>query len=264
MKYVKFLLVLVVLAACGDEDKDDMGTVGLALDHSIGGHALSFDQVQYANAAGNAYGVSNLEYIITRIHLEQADGSRFMLAPQHYRNAAHNNTRFVLNERVPAGTYTALTFTFGSGAAAGGLPNETTFANMAWPEPLGGGYHYMKFEGLFDGDEGQSAFALHTGPSGGADFTFDVVVSFNLTVDGDAWKIALNMDLNEWLAHPNTYDFADFGGIMGNTNAQDTVKANGTSTFSLAEIRPLDMDEVEHGDGGHEHNEDQEDHTEHM
>lgn len=268
MKNLKYLLLLAALAACGDDnDTDDMGTVGLALDHGVGGHALALDQIQYTNAAGNEYGVSRLEYIISHVHLEDSDGNSFMLAPQHYRDAASGSTRMLLNDEVPAGTYTALTFRFGSRAEAGALSDKVHFANMEWPEPLGGGYHYMKFEGLFHGDDGESPFAVHAGPSGGDDFSFDVALPINLTVDGDAWEINLVMDLNEWFVHPNTYNFADYGGIMGNPGAQTIIRDNGTDAFSVSDIEPLDLDAIEHAghdDGAEDHDDGAEDHSEHM
>ena len=242
------------------------GTVSVRLEHRVDADELSFDQVLYTNAAGNRYSVSKLEYILTGITLESADGGLFELAGQHHCNAAAKGTRRVVNRSVPAATYSALRFTFGvEGNTPGTLPNQAHFDNMAWPAAMGGGgYHYMKLEGMYEdgGDEG--GFAVHTGPAGGADFTFDVSLPLVLTVAQDAWEIQVVMNLGEWFANPNLYNFVGLGGIMGNADLQGQLQANGATVFALGSVGHLDLDELDHDDHGEgDHEEEGDDHSEH-
>ena len=53
--------VLSVLASCGDDNKDDAGTVTVSLEHQVDGRELAFNRNEYANAAGNRYEVLTLE-----------------------------------------------------------------------------------------------------------------------------------------------------------------------------------------------------------
>ena len=236
MQYL-LLAACCSLLACGDSD-DDQGEVTIHFNHTVAGADLKHEDILYTNAVGNEYGVTRLEYIVSDIALETAGGKRVELAEFHYRNAFVSTTRSIA-AKVPGGKYAALRFTFGiSGAKnqTGALPSVDHFNNMAWPTPMGGGYHYMRLEGLFRTADGEGAFLTHTGPTDGEDFSFAVSLPLSLTVSGDEWAIVVLMDLNEWYDAPSRYDFNGRGGIMGNADAQLTLQENGTTVFSLGPI----------------------------
>ena len=236
MKHL-ILAACCFLVACGDSDADQ-GEVTVHFDHTVAGVGLKLNNILYTNAAGNEYGITRLEYIVSDVALETAGGKRVELAEFHYRNAFVGATRSVLS-KVPGGEYTALHFTFGIDGTkneAGALPSVDHFNNLAWPAPMGGGYHYMRLEGLFRTEDGEEAFLTHTGPAGGEDFSFAVSLPLSLTVSGDEWAIAVMMDLNEWYDAPSLYDFNGRGGIMGNADAQFTLQGNGATVFSLGQI----------------------------
>ena len=235
MQYL-ILAACCFLLACGDSN--EAGEVTIYFNHTVAGAALEHEDILYTNAAGNEYGVTRLEYIVSDIALETTSGKRVELAEFHYRNAFASATRSVAT-KVPGGEYNALRFTFGIHGAkneTGALPSVDHFNNMAWPAPMGGGYHYMRMEGLFRTTDGEGAFLTHTGPTGGEDFSFAVSLPLSLTVSGDEWAIAVVMDLNEWYDAPSRYDFNGRGGIMGNADAQLTLQENGTTVFSLGPI----------------------------
>ncbi len=236
MKYLP-LAACCFLLACGNSD-DDQGAVTVHFNHSVAGAALEHEAIVYTNAAGNQYSVTRLEYIVSDIALETAGGKRVELAEFHYRNAFVGATRSVA-AKVPGGQYATLLFTFGIAGPkneTGALPSVDHFNNMAWPAPMGGGYHYMRMEGLFRTDDGEEAFLTHTGPAGGEDFSLGVSLPLSLTVSGDEWTIAVVMDLNEWYDAPSRYDFGGRGGIMGNADAQSILQGNGATVFSLGPI----------------------------
>ena len=259
-------LLAVGLVGCGDDDDGDAGTIGVRLEHRVDGALLRLEEGLYTNAAGNEYSVSRLEYIITEVALEKEGGERYQLARQHYINAAAAATHRLVAEKVPAGTYTRLSFRFGiAGNEPGALPNLGHFNNMAWPEGMGGGYHYMRFEGNFQNGDSDGAFAVHTGPSRGGEYSFTVSLPIVLELSGDAWEIGVVMDLNQWLDGPNVYDFSGFGPIMGNIDAQALLQANGASVFSADEVKQVDPEELvhDHDDGQHGHEGEPEDHSGH-
>ena len=259
------LAACCLLAACGDSD-DDQGEVTIHFNHTVSGAYLKHEDILYTNAADNEYGVTRLEYIVSDIALETAGGKRVELAEFHYRNAFVNATRSV-SAKVPGDEYTALHFTFGIDGAkneTGALPSVDHFNNMAWPTPMGGGYHYMRMEGLFRTGDGEGAFLTHTGPAGGEDFSFAVSLPLSLTVSGDEWAITVVMDLNEWYDAPALYDFNDRGGIMGNADAQLTLQDNGATVFSLGPIgNPGHIGQV-HGEEEATQDRAAQDHDEHV
>ena len=233
-------LLLVSLYGCGDDDKDDAGTVTVSLEHVVDGEDLTLHSDEYANAAGNRYEVLTLEYITSDFRLIDADGGAVPIKDRHYRDAARPATQKFTAVKVPAGDYTALAFTFGitgEDNLTGALPNEADYNGMAWPDVIGGGYHYMKLEGNFAAGDEEGAFLVHTGPSGGIDYSIDLHLPIVLHLDGDEWAIQVVMDINEWFTEPNVYDFAGRGGIMGNADAQTLLQENGTSIFSLGFVQ---------------------------
>ena len=110
MQYL-VLAACCFLLACGDSN-DDQGEVTIYFNHTVAGAALEHEDILYTNAAGNEYGVTRLEYIVSDIALETTSGKRVGLAEFHYRNAFVSATRSVA-AKVPGGEYNALRFTFG-------------------------------------------------------------------------------------------------------------------------------------------------------
>ena len=234
MKKLSSLLFASLLAACSDDA--DRGDVVIRFNHTVGGAGLVHDEILYSNAANNKYGITRLEYIVSDIVLETIDGKRIVIADFHYRNAFVGATRNVV-ARVPGDHYAALHFTFGiddDKNETGALPSSDYYNNMTWPTPMGGGYHYMRMEGLFDNDNGVEAFLTHTGPSGGDDFSFNISLPIDLKVKGGEWEINIVMDVNQWYEMPVVYDFVDRGGIMDNASAQSILRNNGRSVFTIA------------------------------
>ena len=77
-------LLLVSLYSCGDDDKDDAGTVTVSLEHVVDGQDLALHSNDYANAAGNRYEVLTLAYITSDFRLIDADGGAVPIKDRHY------------------------------------------------------------------------------------------------------------------------------------------------------------------------------------
>ena len=224
----------VAASGCGDEGADEMGRVTIRFEHEVDGAVLDLETGSYTNAAGNRYSVTHLEYILTEISLADAGGGSVDIAGHHYLNESCGGSRR-LSADVPGGSYSALRFRFGIGGEAnvtGGLPNRTAYNNMAWPDNMGGGYHYMRLEGIYDDGGEVASFLSHTGPAGGGDFSFPVELPIALEVDAGHWEIAVAMDVNSWFDEP-VYDFTGAGAIMGNADAQVLHRDNGADVFTV-------------------------------
>lgn len=218
------------------------GTIVLTFKHSVSGDSLILNSSRYVSPVGIKYAIQLLEYIVSDVALTRPDGSTVPLRTELYVNAAEERTIEVTIEDVPAALYTGLTFTLGLKPARnqdGALPNTQNFNNMAWPAPLGGGYHNMRLEGRYL-DEGLDAtFAVHTGPTNGADNSLtytlrfvDGAINTDFELEGNTQGVNLTMNLAEWFQTPQNFDFRDYPGpIMPNQAAQDLVKANGRNVF---------------------------------
>ncbi len=230
-----------IFSGCGDGGDDgDAGTVTVLMDHEVNGHPLVLNEARYTNAAGNDYSISRLEYIATDFRLEEKDGASVELKDHHCVNPEHVSTLDFTAAGVASGSYTALSFNFGipgKDNLTGSLPNEMKYNNMAWPQPMGGGYHYMKLEGSYSAGEEEGSFLVHTGPSGGGDYSISATLPLAVEIDGGDWEIRIVMNVDEWFKNPNVYDFVGRGMIMGNQDAQTILQENGNSVFSLGHTR---------------------------
>ena len=110
--HMLFFAAALSWVGCGsDSDDADQGEVTIHLDHAIAGAELIPETIAYRNAAGNEYGISRLEYIVSDVYLERDDGTRTLVAAQHYRNAFDSATRsFSSNSGLVRNSHTASSF----------------------------------------------------------------------------------------------------------------------------------------------------------
>ena len=143
------LMVLSLFASC----HKPVGGVRVDFSFVVDGEPLLQDTVQYTNAAGNRYGVTEAQYFISRVVLTRSDGTQVGLKADreaHYVDADILSTlTWLPADEMPAGHYTEVTFVFGLAPdlnVSYAYPNAPENA-MSWPDILGGGYHYMKING---------------------------------------------------------------------------------------------------------------------
>lgn len=215
-------------------------TVDVNFTVSVDEQDLSLHNEVYTNAAGNKYDVRRLLYILTNITLHDDKGTKVMLDDIHFIDFENPETHFLDKPvKIPIARYNAISFTFG-------LDEQMNFSNayletpfhtpMAWPDPMGGGYHYMRLEGAYSHSDGSEPF-YNTHLGRWQSFNNHVEVSFPINVvatNKGGYLLELNMNINNWYTNPNTYNFEDFGsGIMGNLTAQDLLSDNGSDVFSV-------------------------------
>jgi hypothetical protein len=245
------LACTLVAGGCNDQESvgpGDLGTVTLELDHDVAGEPLVFDAVRYTNAAGNRYDVTTLRYYLSDLELVRGDGVSFALPAVHYRDGRDLRTRDWTAPGVPDGDYTAIRFTFGLDSlrnVTGSLPATTENLAMEWPPTLGGGYHYMMLDGRYElPGGGLDGWVAHFGRlQRDVDlapmhhfFRVELRIAA-LAVRGDAWRVRLVMDLDQWFRSPENFDFSIYGGsVMENPNAQETLEDNGRDAFRTAEV----------------------------
>ena len=153
-------------------------------------------------------------------------------------------------EDVPDGHYTSLSFIIGldeSDNVTGGLSNTIAINNMEWPVSMGGGYHYMKLEGKYadtTSSTGEASYNFHTGAleANGTKNHHHVAVVVDEYVDFEVaddknFEVHMVMNINEWFANPNTWDFKYYGAaIMGNEEAQTKIMQNGANVMKVHHI----------------------------
>ena len=245
-RFLPCLLMILLVSGCelfgGNDDPED-GVVDVAFEHYGNDQIVTLEQSSHQSEAGHSFTVTLLEYIVTDIALTHEDGTVVSLKGSHYVNKNNPDTWTIASTTIAPGTYTSLSFRFGiegSENVFGTLERTLAVDNMIWPMmmPMGDGtterYHYMRFEGRYGTD---GVFRIHTGPSGGNDYSIDVSLALNMNVDGDDWSLDLISNIDEWLSTPHQWDFTDYGMIMGNQTAQNLVYENGHDVFEVGNVK---------------------------
>jgi hypothetical protein len=170
--------------------------------------------------------------------LHAENESSLLLNEVHFIDIADPSTFSFTYNDAPNNNYTSISFDMGLDSInniSNRYVNEEFHATMFWPEPNGGGYHYMKLEGAYNNES--TFYNTHTGGTMGGDYSFNNTNSISLTVDDtfENASININMEINNWYQTPNQIDFSSYGnGIMMNMMMQNNLKMNGsTDVFSI-------------------------------
>lgn len=253
----RILLVLFVaclITSCKDDQKETLtAPVVIRFDHMVDSAAMIRDSMCYTNAAGNPYEITEIMYFISRVKLYHSNGQVIEmnhLSPFHYVNPdIPASLNWISDQNLPEGLYDSLTFTFGL-TEADNISNRFVNppeSNMAWPEVLGGGYHYMMLNGWYENQNGERSncnFHLGTGQLYDDDHNITGFVNNSFTVNpegkpftivpGDTNVIQCTMNIESWFDTPVVYDFNYWGGaIMQKQNAMHTACLNGKDAFSI-------------------------------
>ncbi|MCL2247221.1 MAG: hypothetical protein FWC10_08965 [Lentimicrobiaceae bacterium] len=241
---VPFLLA----ASC---QKNEKGSIEFFFTHTVDGNPVQFNQLSYTTAAKNPYLINEIKYFISKLFLIDTDGNSIEIKQNdgiHYVDCSiENSLRWKIDE-IPERDYTTISFVFGldeNNNKSNRFVNPPE-SNFSWPDPIGGGYHYMQINGKFVNKEGALLnMNIHTGIgqlyNENHEITqfvhnyFTVTLPFKFFVGVDnTTTLSLNMEIQHWFDTPNLYDFNEFGtGIMQNQKAQEMLKKNGENVFDV-------------------------------
>ena len=225
---ILFLVLCSFLMSC---DSTEKATVSFKVQLHTGTSALALNS-NTTHPSGLVYQPTLAEFILSEIEIEGSNGWQ-KIADFYYSNAAQPKT---ITADIPVGHYTNLRFRFGVHKDKyANVPNTLDFRNMEWPTQLGGGYHYMKWEGTFTKNGQADAFAFHVGPSMGTDYSIQKTLSYHTQISATAQNlITLKIDLHDFLKTPNLLLFENLPGtIMDNPTLQAQIQANAQDAFSL-------------------------------
>ena len=174
--------------------------------------------------------------------VEESENNRFLI------DVGKNSGNLIPISDVYPGYY-KLKFTFGLTDLEntdGSYPDLNS-ANFNVPGMLGGGYHYMQFDGKYkDTNNLNTNFNYHviravdrTEPMNlkfeDTSFTADLGI---IKIKNNA-TIEISMNIAEWFTNPNTWDLNVLNTVlMPNFDAQKQMSANGKTVFRLGEITP--------------------------
>lgn len=229
------LALTVSLGSCKKTPPEAMVTLKAEVAHRVQGTELVPDSMAYQNAAGNDISVTRLQYYLSDFELKHEDGRTIRAEGIHYVDMRKPETFAINLGDVPEGNYTALSVYIGIPPAKNisySLPPTTDNMNMAWPENMGGGYHFLKLEGHFiDTTSLPKGYALHLGENG---YVVHITWQRNFTLSGSQKVLKLEMDVAEWFTNPHTWDLPTLGTYsMGVDSLMGLLRDNGHNVLTV-------------------------------
>jgi hypothetical protein len=195
---------------------------------------LIFDSLMYINASGNRYRITRLNYYLSGFKFLQKSGNGYANAAVYYFDTKISSTSKFTFVDLPSGTYSGISFYLGLDSIknkSNALPNTLENELMAWPVPMGGGYHFLKFEGHFLDSGITEGFAIHLGKNQNlVKITLDKII----IVGDDNIRLNLAMNLSEFFKNPLNYDLINEPSYtMSDDSAMKKISNNAVDVFTL-------------------------------
>jgi hypothetical protein len=233
---------IFIFSSCSSEDENI--NITLNFTHNWDGVTITsqdLDTLKFTNEHGEKLSIEKLRYLISNISL-------LGLKNYHLVNFSENSETSFNISNLTKGAY-ALSFRFGFSDEDNidGIYQDLNSVSFNVPEMLGGGYHYMQFDGKYiDNNDEEAGFNYHTiravdktDPDNlkFEDTSFEVNLG-TITVSNNM-KVEVKVNLAEWFKNPNTWNLNELNTVlMPNFEAQKIMSANGKGVFSLGEVTP--------------------------
>jgi hypothetical protein len=244
-KYILFLAISCTFLSCTDIGiKKKPVTVTLNFTHNWNGTEITsadFNDLKFTNANGEILSIERLRYLLSNITLGSGETKAYNLV-----NMGENRGLEIVFENITIGIHN-LNFVFGftDEDNTDGVYTDLNSDSFNVPGMLGGGYHFMQFDGIYlntiDEEVGFNYHAIRavdrTDPNNLVfeDTSFNVDLGA-IGIINDA-TIEVKMNIAEWFKNPNTWTLNALNTVlMPNFEAQKMMSANGKTVFSLGEI----------------------------
>lgn len=203
----------------------------------VGATPLIWDSVNYYNAAGNKYDVETANFYISNVTLKAADGVSYSSKKVFYIDPSIAAKSTFSLDSIPPAEYSEITFLIGLDADRNktlALGSAMDNLVMAWPDAMGGGYHFMKLEGRYLDTLGVSrGYAIHLGKNENL-----VTAKINQNMHQKYWNhdYSLFFNVNEVFANPYTYNLNfEESYTMSDSVAMLKIKNNMSDVFTITQ-----------------------------
>ena len=244
-KYCLLVLILILVTRCSEEKEccvQPQFTITLNFTHHWNGLKITpkdFNELKFTNENGERLSIERLRYLISNISL--INGKNY-----HLIDVGENSGTSITIPELTDESY-ALSFKFGLSDEdnTDGTYQDLNSVSFSVPGVLGGGYHFMQFDGKYiDNNKEATGFNYHTIKAVDTtdpdnlkfeDTSFEVNLG-TIEVANNP-KMEIKMNLAEWFKNPNTWNLNELNTVlMPNFEAQKMMRANGDSVFSLGEV----------------------------
>lgn len=247
MKKIIWFFVIIAFTSCKDDTDCCVNlepvNVTLKFTHNWDGTpvtASDFNSFNYVTENGESVSMERLRYVVSNINLGGES------KPYQLVDLGINSGFEIIFNNVAQGVNN-LNFTFGFSDTDNidGVYQDLNTVSFNVPGMLGGGYHYMQFDGKYkDTNNLDANFNYHairavdrSDPNNLIFEDTSFLVDFgSVTITNNA-TIEIKMNIAEWFKNPNTWDLNQLNTVlMPNFEAQKLISANGKSVFYLGDI----------------------------
>ncbi len=247
------IFILLFLISCKQEKNCcvDLSPVKITLKftHNWDGVPVTssdFNTFKFTNKNGEQISINRLRYVVSKIYLGDIEYRNSNNYQHNLIDVGENSGQEIYFLEAQKGTHN-LKFTFGFSDTDNqdAIYTDLNSANFNVPGMLGGGYHFMQFDGKYKDSKNQDAsFNYHairavdrTDPNNliFEDTSFSVDLG-NIEIKNDA-TIEIKMNIAEWFKNPTTWNLSNLNTVlMPNFEAQKLISKNGETVFSLGDI----------------------------
>jgi hypothetical protein len=249
-KLTSLFIVIAIIAFSSCSSNDDIVVVPTGVNfnftHSwqdLEVNADEFNILQYETENGDSLLITRLRYVVSDFIFTHESGNVVTIEDFQFLDVENEESlSFRTIDTILPGTYT-VGFRFGLVDERNQGVTYQELADFTVPEILGGGYHYMQFDGQYlDVNGDRQPFNYHAirafdplGIEDPRDTSFEV--NLGTIIIGGNTTINVDMDVYEWFSNPNTWDLNVLNTeLMGNFDAQIDMNQNGATVFSLESV----------------------------
>jgi len=245
--FVLILLTTFAFFSCGEDNDDNVkasADVNFKFMHTWDNTIIDSSNLTsqtVTNANGETMNMVRLRYLVSRFELVNNNGTTYAFEGYKFTDLEDSSTyNFTpINNTIPTGTYT-LKFVWGFNEADN-IDGEYTDLNSAswnWPAMLGGGYHFLQFDGMYNVDTTPSPFNFHNGTARVSMNNFEQnFATINLETQiiiNNSGTINVTMNIAEFFKNPNNWNLNVLDTpLMPNYTAQKMMQQNVMSVFSV-------------------------------
>lgn len=250
LKSLILFIALVALSSCSSNDDVVVTPTSVTINFTHSWQDLEvnseeFNILQYETENVDSLLIVRLRYLVSDFVFTHESGTTVELDEYALVDVgAEQNLTFSTQDTILPGTYTvSFRFGFNDEDNIDLAYQDLTAAEFNVPPGLGGGYHYMQFDGQYLDENGdRQPFNYHAirandplGVNESQDTSFEV--NLGTVIIGGNTTINVNMDVYEWFSNPNMWDLSELNVmLMGNFDAQIDMNQNGASVFSLGSV----------------------------
>lgn len=241
MKKIAPILLVLIFLGCKEDSPQgtETGNVELYINHLANNQPLRMDSIKYNIPSGYNMSITRWEHYLSGITFYNEDNIVYESKEGFYLNGRYPDTWSILLTNVPTGKITSIKVVLGLTEElniTGALPNSAENIGMAWPDVMGGGYHFMKLEGHFEKSPPSAGYAMHLGENG-YQVVKTIPIEFNVSKSADL-KIQVDMDAMEWFYNPYDFDFEIDGNYtMGIPALMEKLMDNGSTVITKTEVK---------------------------